>query len=222
MGGRGAASGAKGGAKNGKISGTNASGKSRIFYDRTEHFKGMNMHEFENAVRGRATEFLGGFDKDGKLVVAGTSNSKGSVVIPTGHPEFNSITTITHNHPSNSARPVGGTLSEADVKVLGTYKNLNSMRAVASGKGEHSYIMQKSAGKTANHDGLRADAIAAERSGKLAKMGQEAAAKYTKSVGRPLTSAEHAAAYIGGMKKAWRDIAGRNGFDYIPLKKAPW
>ena len=218
MGGRGAASGAKGG----KIKGTNAAGKSRVFYDKTEHFRGMSMHDFENAVRGRATEYLGGFDKNGTLVVAGTSNSKGSVVVPTGHPGFNSITTITHNHPSNSSRPVGGTLSEADVKVLGTYKNLNSMRAVANGKSEHSYIIQKSSGKTANHDGLRADAIVVERSGKLAKMGQEAVAKYTKSVGRPLTAAEHSGAYIGGMKNAWKDIAGRNGFDYIPLKKAPW
>ena len=62
----------------------------------------------------------------------------------------------------------------------------------------------------------------AERSGKLAKMGQEAVAKYTKSVGRPLTAAEHSGAYIGGMKNAWKNIAQKNGFDYVPLKKAPW
>lgn len=218
MGGRGSTS----GAGKGKISGTNAFGQPRVFYDKTSNFQGMSMHEFENAVRGRKQEYIGGFDENGKLVVAGTSNNKGAVVVPTGHPEFKNIKTLTHNHPSDTNRPVGGTLSEADVKILGKYHNLNSMRAVASGKSEHSYIMQKSSNKTANHNGLLTDATFAENSGRLARMGNEAVAKFQKSVGRPLTTAEINSAYIGGMKNAWKDIARRNGFDYIPLKKAPW
>lgn len=220
MGGRGSASAAgKGG---GKIAGTNAQGQARVFYDRTARFAGMSMHEFENAIRGRSHEYIGGFDDNGKLIVAGTSNSRGSVVVPTGHPEFSRITTLTHNHPTDSTRPLGGTLSEADVKILGRYSNLNSMRAVASGRGEHSYIMQKSSGKTANHAGLMAAAIRAETSGKLAAMGRQAVIKYQKNVGRTLTQAETNQAYIGGMKNAWNAIARQNGFDYVRLKKAPW
>lgn len=218
MGGRGASSGAGGR----KYSGTNAQGQARVFYDRTNQFAGMSMHEFENAIRSRDHEFIGGFDSSGKLVVAGTSASKGSVIVPTGHPEFSRITTLTHNHPSDSTRPLGGTLSEADVKILGRYGNLKSMRAVASGKGEHSYIMQQSSGKTANHAGLMTAAIAAERNGQLAKMGHTAVAKVQKGLGRPLTQAETNRAYIGGMKNAWNTIAKQNGFDYVRLKKAPW
>lgn len=218
MGGRGASS----GAGNRKYSGANASGQARVFYDRTQQFAGMSMHEFENAIRDFSQEYIGGFDNSGKLIVAGTSKNGGSVVVPTGHPEFSRIATLTHNHPSDSTRPLGGTLSEADVKILGRYGNLSSMRAVANGKGEHSYIMQQSSGRTANHTGLMAAAITAEHSGQLARMGQAAVTKFQKSVGRPLTKAETNRAYIGGMKNAWNNIAKQNGFDYVALKKAPW
>ena len=223
MGGRGSSSGAKGsGSGEKKYSGANAQGQARVFYDRTQEFAGMSMHEFENAIRSRPHEYIGEFDANGKLIVAGTSRSNGSVVVPTGHPEFGKITTLTHNHPSDSNRPLGGTLSEADVKILGRYSNLNSMRAVANGHGEHSYIMQQSPGKIANHAGLRAAATSAEKSGQLARMGQAAVAKFQRNVGRPLTQSETSRAYIGGMKNAWNYIAKQNGFDYILLKKAPW
>lgn len=222
MGGRGSSSGAKGGSGGGKFSGTNAQGQARVFYDKTQEFAGMSMHEFENAIRSRPHEYIGGFDVDGKLIVAGTSRSNGSVIVPTGHPDFGKITTLTHNHPSDSRRPLGGTLSEADVKILGRYGNLNSMRAVASGRGEHSYIMQQSYGKTANHAGIMSAAIKAEKSGQLSRMGQAAVAKFQKNVGRPLTEAETNRAFIGGMKNAWNAIAKQNGFDYVRLKKAPW
>lgn len=218
MGGRGASS----SGKHRKISGTTASGKPGRFFDMTRNFTGMSLHEFENAIRGKSSEYLGGFDKDGNLIVAGTSGEKGSVVIPTGHPEFSKITTITHNHPSDANRPLGGTFSEADVQILGRYSQLNSMRAVANGKGEHSYIMNKSGRKTANSDGLRVSAQNAELSGKLDRMGNANVARVQQNVGRPLTNAEINRAYIGGMKKAWTDIAKQNGYDYIPLKKAPW
>ena len=52
MGRRGTSSGAGGG----KYSGTNAQGQARVFYDRTNQFAGMSMHEFENAIRSREEE----------------------------------------------------------------------------------------------------------------------------------------------------------------------
>lgn len=106
--------------------------------------------------------------------------------------------------------------------MLGKYTNLNSIRAVANGKGEHSYIMQKSSNRLVNRSGLLADAVSAGNSQKLARMGNDAVAKFQKNVGRSLTTAEYNRAYIGGMKNAWKDIARRNGFDYVPLKKASW
>ena len=205
-----------------KMTGKNANGQNRAFYDMTDKFAGMSMHEFENAIRDRAQEVLGGFDADGKLVVAGTSNANGSVVVPVSHPNFGDITTLTHNRPSNANRPVGGTLSEADVKVLATYPNLNSIRAVASGKAENTYIMQKSANKKANRAGLLRDTISAEYTLKLNKMGRKTVAKVEKKMGRPLTNAETSAAYIGGMKNAWKGIASKNGYDYVALKNVPW
>lgn len=218
MGGRGAS----GAGKHRKISGTTASGKPGRFNDMTSNFAGMSLHEFENAVRGKSTEYLGGFDKDGNLIIAGTSGKKGAVIVPTGHPDFSKITTITHNHPSDANRPLGGTFSEADVKILGRYSQLNSMRAVASGKGEHSYIMQKSSSGKANPSGLKNAALSAEMTNKLSAMGNSAVAKARKNVGRPLTTAEYNRVFIGGMKNAWSDIAKHNGYDYITLKKAPW
>lgn len=218
MGGRGAS----GAGKHRKISGTTASGQPGRFNDMTNDFAGMSLHEFENAIRGKSTEYLGGFDKDGKLIVAGTSGEKGAVVVPTGHPDFAKVTTLTHNHPSDANRPLGGTFSEADIQVLGKYSQLNSMRAVANGKGEHSYIMQKSGRRTANPGGLTIAALRAEATNKLDKMGNSAVAKARKNVGRPLTTAEYNRVFIGGMKKAWTDIAKQNGYDYVPLKKAPW
>ena len=215
MGGRGSSGAGK------RTTGTGVNGGSKAFYDLTANYAGMSLHQFENAIRDKKSEYLGGFDANGNLVVAGTSYLKGSVALPTGHPDFNKITTLTHNHPSNTDRPLGGTFSQADVKVLGTYPHLNSVRVVANGRGEHSYIMQKITGR-ANPQGLLNDAGSSAMRTKMRNMGNANMVRVQASVGRKLTPSEASRAYIGVIKKDWVDFAEKNGYTYTPLKKAPW
>lgn len=81
FGGRGADSGYSGDASTG-----GDGRKVSRFYDKTDKYKGMTMHEFENAIRDKKTEFIGIYDKNGKLIVAGTSGNKGSVAVPSNAP----------------------------------------------------------------------------------------------------------------------------------------
>ncbi len=81
---------------------------------------------------------------------------------------------------------------------------------------------QKSSYKTANPAGLAADATSAESRRLLDKAGYDTVAKVEKSVGRQLTNAERSCAYIGGTKSVWKDIAERNGYNYITTKEARW
>lgn len=39
----------------------------RAFYDKTEKFANMSMHEFENAIRDKSVEYVGLFDANGNL-----------------------------------------------------------------------------------------------------------------------------------------------------------
>ena len=86
------------------------------FYDKTKKYQGMTIHQFENAVRDKSVEYIGLYDKDGKLIVAGTSNNKGAVAIPTGHPNFKDAVTLTHNHPYKGRRIIGHNHTEATMK----------------------------------------------------------------------------------------------------------
>lgn len=217
MGGRGSSSGA-----GRRMKGTTASGGIGVAYDVTNRYKNMGMHEFENAIRGEKFEIVGGFDKDGKLVVASTSYNEGSTVVPTGHAGFSKVTTLTHNHPSSPDRPVGGTLSEADVRFLANHSNLTSIRAVANGKAENTYILQQASGKVINRTGLKKAVIAVENFNTMHNMGSKAVSKAEANIGGTLTGAQRTAVYIGGMKNAWANIANKNGLTYTPLKHVSW
>ena len=92
----------------GKGINTGEGSRATAFYDKTKRFANMSIHEFENAIREKSVEYVGLFDKDGKLVVAGTSNNKGAVAIPTMHPDFEKAVTLTHNHPNGDKRVIGG------------------------------------------------------------------------------------------------------------------
>lgn len=219
MGGRGASS-------SGKSSGSLGTGRGGgMFYDRTDKFQGMSLHEFENAIRGKSVEYIGVFDSGGKLALAGTSYNKGSVTVPARDPRFpQNDAVITHNHPSGGGRGLGGTFSEADIKML-AQTNAKSIRAVANGRGEHTYIMQKSTTRTADTHGLARAVQNVETSGAMKAAGNKAldtVRKKFKASGKTLTTEQTNSIYLGGMKNVWRDVANKNGYDYVPLKKAPW
>lgn len=225
MGGRGGASGFDTGTSTGADRKSGAK-----FYDRTAQFEGMTLHEFENAIRDKKTEYIGLFDKEGKLIVAGTSGQKGSVAVPTGHPEFSKTVTLTHNHPSAHGRGIGGTFSEADVinhawlQVKGAAPSLQQTRAVASGKGENTYIMRNGAKANVNH--LLQTAQLIDKSNTMSKTGNKVldAVKATVALkyGKTLSSVEQNMVYLGALKRIWKDRASKSGFDYIEVKKSRW
>lgn len=223
MGGRGASS----GFGSGVTTGTRGSGGQ--FYDRTGQYSGMTLHEFENAIRDKSTEYIGLFDAKGQLIVAGTSGQTGAVAVPTEHPRFGEAVILTHNHPSDGTRGIGGTFSEADVKnhawlALQGKAALQQTRAVASGKGENTYILRNRS--DASPMNLLVTARGIENTGKMAKTGKSVVTKVEDAVykkyGRHLSDTAHNSVYLGGMKRVWKDETGKAGYDYVEVKKARW
>ena len=217
--------GGRGSSSSGKSSvSTGGGGSGGTFYDKTSTFAGMSLHDFENAIRGKSNEYVGVFDSSGNLLIAGTSYQKGSVAVPNLDPRFANASIVTHNHPSDGGRGIGGTFSEADIKMLGL-TGVNAVRAVANGKGEHTYIMQKSTTRSANPNGLVKAAERIKSSARMSKTGQTTLAQVEKKLaaqGKTLTGTQKSAIYLGSMKNTWKSVAEKNGYDYIPLKKAPW
>lgn len=218
MGGRGA----KGSGKHGKISKTIYPAGQGGFFDKTRDFAGMSLHEFENAIRGKSVEYVGGFDSNGDLVFVGTSQNERSVTIPKDQPGLEKVTTLTHNHPLRNDHQLGGTFSPADVMPFINLPQIDSIRVVASGKGEHTYIMRKSAGANSDPEGLWREGIAMRSGGKFQSMGDAAVNKMINNVKRPLTKSEYYRAFTGGVKNAWTEAAAKYGFEYVVIKKAPW
>ena len=94
---------------------TGGTGKPMRFYDKTKIYKGMSVEEFERRTRNRKNEYVGLYDDNGKIIIAGTSYNKGAVAIPTTHPSFKKVNSLTHNHPYHGERQLGGSFSGADV-----------------------------------------------------------------------------------------------------------
>lgn len=110
------------------------SGRAMKYKDVTKQFQGMNLHQFENTIRDRKTEYAGIFDKNGILKIAvtsGNSHAVGILVV-----EAMGEATLTHNHPyqprDERNRMIGATFSEADVMNHINLK-LGQMRAVSHG-----------------------------------------------------------------------------------------
>lgn len=120
------------------------------FYDKTKKYQGMTIHQFENAVRDKSVEYVALFDRDGKMIVAGTSNNKGSVAIPTGHPKFQEAVTLTHNHPYQGGRIIGGSFSGADIQTHLRLGLKGETRAVSNGFNENTYIFRAKQGTKQN------------------------------------------------------------------------
>ena len=192
------------------------------FYDKTAQFKGMTLHTFENAVRDKSVEYMAGFDANGKLVVAGTSQNKGAVAIPTGHPEFSKVVTLTHNHPYGGGRIIGGSFSGADIQThlsLG----LTETRAVSNGPNEHTYIFRKKNGIKQNVKKMTNYAISfnsrysATANKSLASAKNKAAAR-----GKSLNGRDNQV-FIGAAKRIWKNAhVERFGYEYIDVPKAHW
>jgi len=216
MGGRGASS--------GRSHSMSGGGRTIQFHDVTQRFKGMDVHEFENAIRDYKTEYAGVFDKNGVLIQAVTSGKQGSTAIP---PSGSAANVLTHNHPYHGDRRVGGTFSEADITILGKYSNLDSVRISTNGVHENTYIMRK--GKNANPTKLKDLAEKSKNGGQgsMQDIGKKALAKHAANMKKKGYSDVEIAnkkkqLYLGPMKQYWKTNAEKAGYEYIEVKTAHW
>lgn len=214
------------GADSGYGGGTSTSGKKTggsRFYDKTSKFKGMDLHEFENAIRDKKTEYIGIFDKDGNLIIAGTSGNKGSVAIPSNHPDFSKIHSLTHNHPYSDGRIIGGSFSEADVQNHLRLNIPGETRAVTNGPNENTYIFRAKKGTKQNVNGM---VVTASKVGRDYKsQAQKALDKVNKKLrkqGKSLNGKTNQV-YIGTAKRLWKNAnVDRYGYEYIEVRKKHW
>lgn len=199
-------------------------GKGGTFYE-SKQYSGMSLHDFENAIRNKDKEYIGLVDKDGNIIVAGTSGKSGSVVIPTTHPEFNNAVGMTHNHPSNPNRPIGGSFSQADVENMAILKH-QFIRAVAGGKNENTYIIRAKNGTVQNSKKLLkyAQTIGSDKSSsKIGIRAVNSAEKVAAKKGKTLTSAQKNQIYIGSQKRVWKSSTViKSGYEYIEVKRPKW
>lgn len=214
------------GADSGYGGGTSTSGGRRgggRFYDRTDKYKGMDLHTFENAIRDKSTEYIGIFDKDGNLVIAGTSGNKGSVAIPSNHPEFSKIHNLTHNHPYGDGRVIGGSFSEADVQNHLRLNIQGETRAVTNGPNENTYIFRAKAGTKQNVNGMikAASKVGRDYKAKAQKTLDEVNKKLQKQ-GKSLNGKTNQV-YIGTAKRLWKNAnVDKYGYEYIDVTKKRW
>lgn len=219
FGGRGADSGYSGG-----VSTAGGSRGASHFYDKTKKFQGMSIHEFENAIREKKNEYIGVFDKDGKLIVAGTSGNNGSVAIPTEAPGFENAHTLTHNHPYDSTRIVGGTFSEADVQNHLALGFKGETRAVTNGPNENTYIFRAKSGATQNSVkmSIAASKVGAAYKKEGTKLVQKVQGKLAKK-GKTLPVSKQSQVFIGNVQRMWKKSGiERYGYEYIEVKKSHW
>ena len=163
----------------------------------------MTIHQFENAVRDKSVEYIGLYDKDGKIIVAGTSNNIGAVAIPTGHPRFKDAVTLTHNHPYQGGRIIGGSFSGADVQNHLRFGFKGETRAVSNGPNENTYIFR--AKKGVNQNTTKMTSIANKMDSRYKATAQktlDAVRKDLSSRGKSLNGMDNQV-YIGTAKKTW-------------------
>lgn len=187
--------------------GYNSDGDGRpiAFYDKTDKYKGMDINEFKKTIKDRKVEWIGLYDEKGKIIIAGTSNNKGKVAIPTSHPSFSKVKNMTHNHPSDGARPIGGTFSGADVKnhVLLKFKTTS---AIAK---EREYYIKSNTNINSN----KAYRVANKADNYLKTQGSKAIAK-AKAKGIKMNNKTSSQIYLGTATKYWRENLKKVGITY--------
>ncbi len=214
------------GANSGFGEGTSTGGEDHhvsAFYDKTKKYQGMSIHQFENAVRDKPVEYIALYDKGGKLIVAGTSNNKGAVAIPTGHPNFKDVVTLTHNHPYQGGRIIGGSFSGVDIQNHLRFGFKGETRAVSNGPNENTYIFRAKKGVEQNTKQMTA--IANRFDGRYkaaAKKTVETVRKDLAAHGKTLNGKDNQV-YIGTAKRLWKKSGlEKAGYEYIEVNKKRW
>lgn len=195
---------------------TGGNNKPMRFYDKTDIYKGMTVPEFEKRVGKFKSEYIGLYNDDGKIIIAGTSFNDGSVAIPTTHPNFSKVNQMTHTHPSGGLRTLGGSLSGADVQNTAMLK-FKGVRAWAK---EKTYILRAKAGAKQNRDKLYKIATKTDKtwSSNANKRVASIKRRFTKQ-GKKMSYATENRIYLGYGTKYWKNSLNGTGYEYIEIKK---
>ena len=185
------------------------------FYDRTELYRGMSRTEYERRIRNRKVEWIGMYDENDNILIAGTSNNKGAVAVPTTHPDFKKATRMTHKHPADmKTRYVGGPLSEPDVMVA-TSKGFNSVRAVSPENKDYQFARVRET-KTGTSR-LYKNAVKIASTNAYSKAGNQAVKKVNaklKSQGKNMSQKVYDQVYLGVGKHIWQNAQKSTGWEY--------
>ena len=186
------------------------------FYDKTNIYKGMSVTQFEERVGKYRSEYIGLYDDNGKIMIAGTSYDKGAVSIPTTHPDFKKINSMTHTHPIEGTRQLGGSLSGADVQNTAIL-NFKSVRARAP---EKTYMLRASKGTKQNAKKLYGIATLTDK--KWDKNARTRITKIKKKLsqkGKKISGATENKIYLGYGTRYWKRALTGTGYEYIEIRK---
>ena len=185
------------------------------FYDKTNIYKGMTVQEFENATRNKKVEYIGLYNDENKIIIAGTSGNEGKVAIPTSHPDFNKINSFTHNHPNNGNRQLGGSFSGADINAA-TLLNLKSTRANAF---EKTYIFKKTGANKSQRKMMMARSVYSDSTwDKNANARVKKIKAQFKKQGKKMSTALENKIYFGYGTRLWKDYTKGSGYTYTEIK----
>ena len=194
---------------------TEGSNKPMPFYDKTDIYKGMSVQDFEKRVGKFKSEYIGLYDDNGKILIAGTSGDPGAVAIPTTHPEFSKVNSMTHTHPSGGMRMLGGSFSGADAQNMALLKFKN-LRAYAK---EKTYLLRAKPGAKQNSE--RLFKIATLSDSKWNKNANARISKIKSSLGKKGKSMSYATEnkiYLGYGTRLWKKSLNNTGYEYVEIK----
>lgn len=129
---------------------------------------------------------------------------------------------MTHNHPYNNGRVIGGSFSGADVQSHLRF-NLGETRAVTNGPNEHTYIFRNKKGSSQKQKQMAK--IARNFDSKYNREASKSVDKVTKKLSKKGKSLgnKQGQVYIGTAKRLWKNAnVQQYGYEYIEVKKAHW
>lgn len=195
-------------------------GKPSPFYDKTNIYKGLTKQEFENKIRKYKNEFIGVYDENGKITIAGTSYKRGTTAVPN---EIQNAYGFTHNHPSGEkegrrVRTIGGTFSGSDLKGVSIY-NTKEGRATAN---EATYVIRAKNNKTTAQGRKKLVSLANKTDKyfeKKSRTNYTRVANKFKKQGKRMSDNTYMNVIYGTQKSMIRKSIEKAGYDYIEIPK---
>lgn len=169
-------------------------------------FQGMSLQQIEDRIRTLSHEEMFVVAADGTVLSAFRGNGN-SVAFPRSE-LMRQGATVTHGHPS-SGEGYGGTFSTQDVLNMAA-SNWAEHRAVASGSGEHNYIIRRTSKTTAKNSRDLYNRIRKDQSSLERQMRSAAS-----SAGKGLSSTSRRQIYTGVLDRYYSQVLPQYNFEYI-------